>query len=381
MPRVTSRTKLSGEGASAIRIRRAGVYGRDVTALPAPRVVAHLVDRTTGGVPVAVRSYIRTSPPAYRHVIVSPPVAGGPAPVWAGVDAAHVAWDTSTPLRALRDLRGILRRGRFDVVHAHSSFPGAYARLLRPPRMTRVVYTPHCFAFARTDVPLVHRAVYRAIERTLAGRTTILAACGPGEHDEARGVGIPAPRVIVVPNLPSIADVDAPSPRAPRDGVLRLGMVGRWSPQKDPAYFVDRVASLRHALAGVDVRATWIGDGSAAPGIRVTGWIGIDRVRRELDELDVYLHTAAWEGFPIAILDADAAGLPILARRIRALPDLPAALSLDEGADALVAAVREHRFAAWSVENRRGWRAYLGRRDARSQGDALARAWGGPPHS
>ncbi|WP_295787106.1 glycosyltransferase [uncultured Microbacterium sp.] len=342
----------------------------------APRLVAHLVDRTTGGVPVAVRSYIRTSPPAYRHVIVSPPVAGRPAPVWAGVDAAHAAWDTSTPLRALRDLRGILRRGRFDVVHAHSSFPGAYARMLRSARTTRVVYTPHCFAFTRTDVSFLHRAVYRAVERTLAGRTTVLAACGPGERDEAWGVGIPAHRVVVVPNLPSVSDVDARSPRAPRDGVLRLGMLGRWSPQKDPACFIDRVANVRRALADVDVQATWIGDGSAAPGIRVTGWVGIDRVRRELEELDVYLHTAAWEGFPIAILDADAAGLPILARRIRALPDLPAALSLDEGAAALVAAVRERRFAAWSLENRRGWRAYLGPRDARSQGEALARAWG-----
>lgn len=375
MPRVRRQTKLGGQGADTIRARVADVYRRDVTPDPAPRVVAHLVDRTTGGVPVAVCSYIRTSPPAYRHVIVSPPVAGGPAPVWAGVDAAHVAWDASTPVRALRDLRGILRRGRFDVVHAHSSFPGVYARLLRPAR-TRVVYTPHCFAFARTDVSFVHRSIYRAIERTLAGRTTVLAACGPGERDEALGVGITAHRVLVIPNLPSLVDVHARPPRALPDGALRLGMLGRWSPQKDPAFFVDRVASLRHALADVDVQATWIGDGSAAPGIRVTGWVGAGCVRRELDELDVYLHTAAWEGFPIAILDADAAGLPILARRIRALPDLPAALTLDEGEAALIAAVRERRFAAWSAENRRGWRAYLGHRDAYTQGDALARAWG-----
>ncbi|MFX7785070.1 glycosyltransferase, partial [Acinetobacter baumannii] len=77
----------------------------------------------------------------------------------------------------------------------------------------------------------------------------------------------------------------------------------------------------RAALPAVTVAATWIGDGpSSAPRVRVPGWAARDDVRAELAELDVYFHTAAWEGFPIAILDAAAMGLPILARRIPALP-------------------------------------------------------------
>ncbi|MFJ4039430.1 glycosyltransferase [Microbacterium sp. NPDC090007] len=350
-----------------------------MTSAPSPRVVVHVTDRTTGGVPVAVGSYVRTSSPAYAHVIVSPFVEGRPAGAFADLDALHVEWDGSTPARALRSLRGILRGGRFDVVHAHSSFPGAYVRLLRHAPRTRVVYTPHGFAFARADVDPSRRAVFRTIERVLAGRMTVLAACGPGEEREALSLGIARERALVVPNLASVAAAAGAGARPGglrESGVLRVAMLGRWSPQKDPTFFHERVDRLRTALFGCAVRATWIGDGPSGSGIRVTGWLGSEGVRRELDGTDLYLHTAAWEGFPIAILDAAALGLPILARRISALPDLPPALDLDAGIDGVVHAVRAGRFAAWSAENRRGWREYLGPRDARSQARALARAWG-----
>ena len=37
--------------------------------LTTPRVILHLVDRVTGGVPVAVRGYIENSPPGFRHIV------------------------------------------------------------------------------------------------------------------------------------------------------------------------------------------------------------------------------------------------------------------------------------------------------------------------
>ena len=96
-------------------------------------------------------------------------------------------------------------------------------------------------------------------------------------------------------------------------------MLGRWAAQKDPDYFRARVQELRAALAE-PVEARWIGsaDGGAAaaghdePRVHVTGWLPATEVAVQLRELDLYLHTAAWEGFPIALLDAHAVGAPIL---------------------------------------------------------------------
>ncbi|WP_058625089.1 glycosyltransferase [Microbacterium testaceum] len=346
-----------------------------MTAPATPRIL-HLVDRVTGGVPVAVRTYVANSPAGVEHVIAAPFAEGQPAPVWAGTTATLVAWDTTSALSAMRDLRRILLARQYHVVHAHSSFPGVYARLLNTARRTRLVYTPHCFAFLRADVARPVRGIYRFIEKVLRGRATIVAACGPGERAEALRIGVPPDRVLVVPNVASVSagPSDSRGPRAP-GAPVRVGMLGRDAPQKDPAFFRARVAELRAALP-VPVEAWWIGDGSDVdPAVHVTGWLTPVEVAARLRALDLYLHTAAWEGFPIAILDAHAMGLPVLARAIPALPGLPPELTIAGGRGRFLDAVRAGALATWSVENHAAWAAYLGARTPGAQREALARAW------
>lgn len=339
----------------------------------------HLVDRAVGGVPVAVRAYIAHSPEGYVHAIASPHVDGSPAAVWHGLEVEHLPWDAASPPRAARSLRRLLAADPADVVHAHSSFPGFYARLLRARSTRRLVYTPHCFAFSRTDVGPAARGAFRLAERALAPRTTVLAACGPGEQRQAIAAGFAPARTLVIPHVPSIV-VGAGVARlgGPADGRLRVGMMGRGGPQKDPGYFAARVDALRRTLPGRGVDATWIGDGDreALAGVRVTGWLSADAVVDELRQLDVYLHSAAWEGFPIALLDAFAAGLPLLVRPIPALPDLPLALTVDGGLTGLCRSVTDGGFARWSRDNRAQWAAYLGPLTPDAQRAALALAWG-----
>ncbi len=89
------------------------------------------------------------------------------------------------PLAAIAGVRRLVSQLAPDVVHAHSSFPGVYARaaLLHGPRL---VYTPHCFAFERRDVGWVARSTYRAVERALRGRADLLAAAGPVKPSRPR---------------------------------------------------------------------------------------------------------------------------------------------------------------------------------------------------
>jgi hypothetical protein len=46
-------------------------------------------------------------------------------------------------LRAFRAIRDLVRSGEFDLVHAHASKPGAFARLAAARDRVPVVYTPH----------------------------------------------------------------------------------------------------------------------------------------------------------------------------------------------------------------------------------------------
>ncbi|MDP6350066.1 MAG: glycosyltransferase, partial [Chloroflexota bacterium] len=87
--------------------------------------------------------------------------------------------------RSLWRLARVVRRGRFDVIHAHSSkagFVGRQAALF--DRRAWVVYSPHGFYFLNFNNPL-KVAIFKWVER-LAGRSTdILIALSKGEHAEA----------------------------------------------------------------------------------------------------------------------------------------------------------------------------------------------------
>jgi len=351
-----------------------------------PRVVLHLVDRSTGGVPVAVRGYIANTPPGFEHVVASTHVDGAPAPVWlegqAPATVRHLHWDTSTPVRAVLSLRRLIAAVRPDRVHAHSSFPGVYARVVRTTA-ARLVYTPHCFAFERRDIGWPARMLYRWIERSLRARTDVLAAGGPGEALVAAKLGYDAACVRVIPNVPSVRRSSVHAPRTEEvSRTLTVGMLGRWAPQKDPRAFIDLVERLRRELPGVNVRAKWIGGGDGADeapnGIEITGWQSPEGVAAELAGLDVYLHTAAWEAaVAIAVLDAFECGIPILARPITAMPDLPPRIQTDTGMQRLIEEVRAGGFARWADDNRERWTRYLdGRFTPAAQLEALQQTWG-----
>jgi glycosyltransferase involved in cell wall biosynthesis len=57
-------------------------------------------------------------------------------------------------------------------------------------------------------------------------------------------------------------------------------------------------------------------------GVRVTGWLARRQALEHLRASDVYVHTAAWDGAPITVLEAAAAGVPVLARRTSAMEAL-----------------------------------------------------------
>ena len=70
-------------------------------------------------------------------------------------------------VRAARILRGLLRHGSYDVVHAHSSKAGRLVRLVMPSGQ-RAVYTPHCSRSRRA----------RRLQRT----PTRSSSSGPAPH-------------------------------------------------------------------------------------------------------------------------------------------------------------------------------------------------------
>lgn len=289
-----------------------------------PRV-AHVAESFSSGVRSAILDYVSLSAEFEHHLFYS---ARDDAPL---VDEEFTGFASATRLpsshrNAVRYLRGAL--DAYDIVHSHSSFGGLYARLARSRRSVSQVYTPHCFAFERADINPVSRLAYRAAELLLGMNTTSIAACSERETDIARTI-VGAARSRFVPNS---VDPDVPrrtSTYKPGTRALRVVGSGRNSAQKDPAFFLDAVKAARSA--GHEIDALWIGgdahlqEQGSAEDVQVTGWVSREEAIRLVSQADIYLHTARWEGFPVAVLEAIVADVPVIVRDSPAFAKLPLA--------------------------------------------------------
>jgi glycosyltransferase involved in cell wall biosynthesis len=250
----------------------------------------------------------------------------------ASVELVALPWTRRTPgaqLAAARALRGLVARQEPDVVHLHSSFAGALGALCL--RGVPLVYTPHGYAFGRSSDHRAARAAYRAAERFIARRSTV-AAVSEAEAALARDV-LGAPRVSVVRN--GIPELDAPAAAAPRAEALVVGS-GRVGPARRPLESARILAAVRDVA---EVR--WIGDapgGEAAPlhaaGIPLTGWLAHEDALAELARATVLLHYSAWDGAPLAVLEAIARDVVVVASDIPPNRELlgPEQVCVDEAA-------------------------------------------------
>ncbi|GAB4197840.1 MAG: glycosyltransferase [Sandaracinaceae bacterium] len=119
-----------------------------------------------------------------------------------------------------------------------------------------------------------------------------------------------------------------PVPSAPR-----IVSVGRLSEQKGQILLVRAVAAL--ARRGVDVELVLVGDGEMrrdiesviaqegiARQVRITGFVGGDRVREEILAARAFVLPSFAEGLPVAIMEALALSRPVVSTYVAGIPEL-----------------------------------------------------------
>lgn len=179
--------------------------------------------------------------------------------------------------------------------------------------VSRTYYSPRGLSFLQEDHSERARAFYRLVERSAARLGGTVVACSASEYELVRSEIRPA-RAELVENA---IDVDAVPVRVARgDGRVRVGSAGRATYHKNPTLF----AEMAKRLARGEVEFVWIGGGDApdvrpleSAGVRITGWLSRSEALEETSRLDVYLHPSRWEGMPIALIEAQVAGLPAVA--------------------------------------------------------------------
>jgi glycosyltransferase involved in cell wall biosynthesis len=261
--------------------------------------------------------------------------------------AVELIPDLGREIRPLRDVRTlaalmrVIRRVRPHVVHTHTAKAGAVGRLAALLcGVPVVVHTFHGHVLRGYFSP-AKTAVYRAIERGLAWRTDRLLTVTDRVRDELLALGVGRPDQYTT--VPLGFDLAPLVQAARRRGELRaeldlgtaplVGIVARLVPIKAHEVFLDAAVRIRASLP--EARFLIVGDGECRPAlearvdalglrdaVRFLGW------RADLDrlygDLDAVVLTSRNEGSPVALIEAMAAGVPVVATAVGGVPDVVA---------------------------------------------------------
>ncbi len=229
-------------------------------------------------------------------------------------------------------LPGVLT-GHWDLVHAHAygyfpTFAAAAGRLLK---RSALVITPH----ADPGRPsLEKRAFDHVVPRVTLRRADRVIALTERERGYLERLGVPAGRIEVVPNGVELGEFPSRVRVASNGGAVSVLFAGRCYPeQKGLEVLMRAMASLRD-LKGVTLRIVgddWGGHTvirtmaknlGIEDAVTLVGRVDRASLIKEYEHADIFVLPSLFDSFPIAILEAMAAGLPVVATRVGGVPDV-----------------------------------------------------------
>jgi glycosyltransferase involved in cell wall biosynthesis len=249
-----------------------------------------------------------------------------------GIEPVHVHIDSLIKPASVRRVRSHLEATDPDLVHTHLSYSdalgGLAARMLGVP----VVSTLHVMERERHLRDRVRERLMATARRRSAARVICVSDAARGAFLQA--TRYPAGRVVTVHNgiavepLPGAgAAVRAELGLSPDD--LVVGMLGVLRPGKGHDEAAAAVARLRRAFPGL--RLVVAGDGPSREAVaRAMAPLGEAAVlaghrgdvMAVLDAVDILLHPSKVEAFPTAVLEAMAAGVPVVASAVGGIPEI-----------------------------------------------------------
>lgn len=249
--------------------------------------------------------------------------------------------------QALIRIVGNAMVGRIAVLHVNMATHGSVVRKAVIIHLGALLKLPIILHLHGGDTKAFYRSLPLIAQRILArsmNRANRIIVLGEGFREfVVREIGIEAQRVVVLPNA-----VFGPSKLMPRhsDHLCRILFVGKIEPEKGVAELLQAFTDQR--VLELDWTAHLIGAGRVeeyrkrakalglAGRVEFTGWQSEGAVRRWLTESDIYVLPSHFEGLPMALLEALAYGLAVIATPVGAIEE-----AVEDGVSGLLVPVRD----------------------------------------
>lgn len=233
---------------------------------------------------------------------------------------------------AVAALRRVLKQGDIHILRTHQYHANFYGRIAAVLAGVPVVIPSFHSSYSSPSEPKLHRRIFNFL---LSFFSDALVAVSPSvlsgivQYDRVK-----KEKIRVIYNGIRMDDF---IPRMPRtecrkelnlpDSELIIGSVGRLKEEKGHRFLIEAAAGLENvciALAGDGQLLNHLRDAAERHGVKCIflGMLPPERIPVFLGALDVFCFPSLWEGFPSAVIEAMAAGLPVVASGIPSVREI-----------------------------------------------------------
>jgi len=266
----------------------------------------------------------------------------------ADVEAAEViCWEipfarspySLSNLRAFWQLKALLKEHRFDLIHVHTPVAALMTRYLaKVTGQGPVLYTVHGFHFYR-GAPWKDWLIYRTAERIAARWTDGMIVMNAEDYDHAKGMGfLPGANLFCISGVGM--DLSNHPPLSGKGGIratlgfavdaVLIACVAELNANKNHSFLLEAWKRIAPKYAGAHLLLVGSGEQEVALQRKVererierVHFLGYRRdVPQIMQEVNILALVSKREGLPKSIMEAMAAGKPVVVTNIRGCRDL-----------------------------------------------------------
>lgn len=246
---------------------------------------------------------------------------------------------SKTNIKAYKQLEKLIQENNYEIIHCHTPVAGVLTRLAaRKNKNTTVIYTVHGFHFFK-GAPLINWLIYYPVERFCARFTDKLITINKEDYERAKRFSLRKNgKVYYVPgvgiNLEKIQNLKVDIKQKKTEfGILEdipvLLSVGELIKRKNHETVLKALNQIKdknfiYLICGRGVLMEYLKNLTKQLGLESkVKFLGF---RKDIAEIcktaDLFIFPSYQEGLPVALMEAMAAGLTVIASNVRGNRDL-----------------------------------------------------------